>query len=152
MWPIVSEPSEARAGDQQAIVDVAVRYCWALDERQYDDLRQVFTPEATATLGGEDLVGVDAIIERVDRALTPLDASQHMVGTHQVVVDGDRATARCYLHAQHVKRGTEGGDNFIFAGIYADELVRTSDGWRIAHRTLTGVWTEGNPAVTGRRR
>ncbi len=138
--------------DRAAVVDLAVRYCWALDERNYDDLRHVFTPDATATLGGVDCVGIDAIIDRVDRALTRLDASMHLVGTHQVAVDGDRATARCYLHAQHVKRGVEGGDNFVVAGIYEDELVRTAAGWRIVHRTLSTVWTDGNPRVTERPR
>ncbi len=138
--------------DRAAVVDLAVRYCWALDERNYDDLRHVFTPDATATLGGVDCVGIDAIIDRVDRALTHLDASMHLVGTHQVAVDGDRATARCYLHAQHVKRGVEGGDNFVVAGIYEDELVRTAAGWRIVHRTLSTVWTDGNPRVTERPR
>ena len=150
MWLAVSGELQAMT-DRDAIVELTVRYCWALDDRNFDDLRQVFLPEATATLGGVDCVGIDAIIDRIDRALTPLDASQHLIGTHQVVLDGDGATARCYLHAQHVKRGTEGGDNFVVAGIYADRLVRTPDGWRIAHRTLTSVWTDGNPRVTGRR-
>jgi len=27
--------------------------------------------------------------------------------------------------------------------------VRTSHGWRIAHRKLTMLWTTGNPAVIG---
>ena len=44
-------------------------------------------------------------------------------------------------------RGTEGGDNYIIAGRYDDRVVRTPDGWRIAHRVLTVDWTEGNPAV-----
>ncbi len=153
MWRAVTDETQTRAlADHAAIVDLAVRYCWALDERNFDDLRQVFTPDATATLGGVDCAGIDAIIERVDRALTPLDASMHLVGSHQVAVDGDRATARCYLHAQHVRRGTEGGDNFVVAGIYDDRLVRTADGWRIAHRTLSTVWTDGNPEVTRRGR
>ncbi len=153
MWRTVTDETDTRAmADRSAIVDLAVRYCWALDERNFDDLRQVFTPDATATLGGVECVGIDAIIDRVDRALTPLDASMHMIGTHQVTVDGDRATARCYLHAQHVRRGTEGGDTFVVAGIYEDELVRARDGWRIVQRTLSTVWTDGNPTVTARSR
>ena len=66
---------------------------------------------------------------------------------HQVRVDGDTAGCRCYLVGQHVKKGTQGGDNFIMAGVYEDELARTADGWRITHRTLTIHWTDGNPAV-----
>ena len=64
--------------------------------------------------------------------------------------DGDTATCRCYLHAQHTLHGTPGGDNFIIAGRYVDDLVRTADGWRITHRVLHFDWNEGNPKVTGR--
>ena len=64
-------------------------------------------------------------------------------------LDGDRARSTCYLQAQHVGTGTEGGDHFIIAGRYDDELVRTPDGWRIRDRRLDIVWTSGNPAVLG---
>ena len=76
----------------------------------------------------------------------PLDVSQHMVSTHQFAVDGDRATGRCYLHAQHVA----GGGQFVVAGRYEDRYRRTPDGWRIEHRTLTVMWTAGDPAVLNR--
>ncbi len=133
--------------DRLAIVDLTHAYCWALDTHQWDDLRQVFLPDAHAVLGGSDLLGIDAIIARVQLALTPLDDSQHMVSTHQISVDGDRATSRCYLHAQHVRHGAVGGSNYIVAGRYEDNLVRTTEGWRIADRSLIVMWTEGNVEV-----
>lgn len=39
------------------------------------------------------------------------------------------------------------GDRFIVAGRYSDSLVRTEDGWCIAHRRRETWWTDGNPAV-----
>jgi hypothetical protein len=136
--------------DEQAIVDLTIAYTWALDTRHYDDLRAVFAPDATAFLGAVHCDGVDAIIARVDRALTRLDASQHIVSNHQVHVDGDRATCRCYFQAQHLLRGTPGGDTFIVAGTYEDAVARRPEGWRIVDRTLTTVWEFGNSAVLGR--
>lgn len=133
--------------DRMAIIELTHAYCWALDTHEWDDLRQVFLPDATAELGGSHLEGIEAIIARVALALTPLDDSQHMVSTHQIEVDGDRATCRCYLHAQHVRRAAPGGPNYVVAGRYEDELVRTSEGWRIARRSLIPMWTEGNQAV-----
>ena len=132
--------------DRQAIVDLTIAYAWALDMREFELLRHIFLPEATALLVDER-TGVDSIIERVRSALEPLDASHHLIGNHQVTVDGDRATCRCYLQAQHVREGTQGGSNYIFAGRYEDDLVRTAAGWRIARRTLVRVWSDGNPAV-----
>ena len=132
--------------DRQEIMDLTIAYTWALDMREFELLRDIFLPEATALLVDER-IGVDSIIERVRSALEPLDASHHLIGNHQVTLDGDRATCRCYLQAQHVRQGTQGGSNYIFAGRYEDNLVRTAAGWRIARRTLVRVWSDGNPAV-----
>ena len=71
---------------------------------------------------------------------------EHDGAVHQVRVDGDTATNRCYLQAQHVV----GGANYIVGGRYEDRLVRTDDGWRIAHRALIVMWTEGDPSVLRR--
>ncbi len=144
----ISSADLNRLIDERNIVAVATDYTWALDEHRWDDLRNVFTPEATANLSSPDsLVGVDAIIGRVRAALEPLDDSQHLVGNHRVVVDGDTATHRCYLHAQHIRRAANGGPTYIVAGRYEDELARTPDGWRITHRALIVMWTDGNTAV-----
>jgi ketosteroid isomerase-like protein len=134
--------------DERAIVDVAVRYCWALDTRDWAALGDVFLPDATAGLGtGAELVGLEAIAARCSAALTPLDDSQHIVSTHQVSVDGNTATHRCYLHAQHTRHAAGSGANYVIGGRYEDRLVRTPNGWRIAHRDLVMMWTEGNLGV-----
>ena len=133
------------SADTDALRDLTVAYCWALDSRSFDELDDVFLPDATASLGRE-LDGREAIKERIRDALVPLDVSQHMVSTHQFAVDGDRATGRCYLHAQHVA----GGGQFVVAGRYEDRFRRTPDGWRIEHRSLYVMWTAGDPAVLNR--
>jgi len=131
--------------DKDEIIELTVAYCWALDTRQYDELSGVFLPDATAELG-RSLHGIEAIKGRVAEALDPLDASQHMVATHQVKIDGDRATGRTYLQAQHIKAGAL----FMVGGRYDDRFVRTSAGWRIEHRELTVLWTDGDAAVLQR--
>lgn len=136
-----------RLADRAEIVDVTVRYALALDTKDFDALDDVFTPDARADLL-EDLEGREAIKARIRRAIEPLDRTQHLVGNHLVVVDGDRATCSSYLQSQHVRRAAEGGPNFIVAGRYEDRLIRTSNGWRIEFRRLSVWWTEGNARVT----
>lgn len=136
-----------RLADRAEIVDVTVRYALALDTKDFDGLDDVFTPDARADLL-EDLEGREAIKARIRRAIEPLDRTQHLVGNHFVVVDGDRATCSSYLQSQHVRRAAEGGPNFIVAGRYEDRLIRTSNGWRIEFRRLSVWWTEGNAGVT----
>lgn len=133
--------------DRFAIIDVTFRYCWALDSRDLGGLDSVFLEDAQADLLAPRLIGREAIRARIASAINPLDATQHTVTNHMITVDGDRATCRCYLHSQHVRKVAEGSPNYVVAGRYEDELVRTPDGWRIALRRLVPVWSEGNLEV-----
>lgn len=132
--------------DRLAITDLTVAYCWAIDGHRWDDLERVFTPDAHAELG-RSCDGIVAIKGRIEEALGPLDDSQHIVTNHEVRVEGDAGTCRCYFHAQHVRDSASGGSNFIVAGRYEDDVVRTPAGWRITRRVLTVMWTVGNSAV-----
>lgn len=136
--------------DRADIIDLAVRYTWALDTKHIDGLDDVFTPDATAMLRGVGCDGRDQIKARIGGAILRLDRTQHLVGNHEVTIDGDMATHRCHLQSQHVRSGTDGGDNHIVGGYYEDRIVRTPAGWRIAHRLMQETWTDGNPAVTQR--
>jgi 3-phenylpropionate/cinnamic acid dioxygenase small subunit len=126
---------------------VTIRYCWALDTKDWSVLDSVFTEDANGDLL-EDVVGRVAIKKRVETALSRMDETQHLISNHQIVVQGDTATCRCYLQAQHVRKAAHGGPNFIIAGRYEDELKRTPEGWRISFRRLVVMWTDGNPAVS----
>ena len=126
--------------DERAILALATGYALALDDRRWDDLAELFTPDATALYGGVEHVGVAAIVARCRSALETLDASHHLVGTHSVELRGDESTHRCYLQAQHVRNRS----HYLVAGQYRDHCVRTEAGWRIARRELHVSWTEGD--------
>lgn len=129
--------------DRDEIIDLAVRYTWALDSRDLEDMRNVFTPNATGMLRGIECDGADAIIERIaGGAMDRFDRTQHLTGNHQVSIDGDTATHRCQLQAQHVR---DNGDSLIIGGYYEDRLVRTTDGWRISHRLMEQTWISPHP-------
>ncbi len=136
--------------DRDAIIALTISYCWAVDTKAWDQLRNVFTEDATARMGSTDQSSRDEIIERIRIALSPLESSQHLVSNHQVDVDGDVASGRCYLQAQHNRPDFEGGSLWLAGGRYEDEFTRTEDGWRIRHRALTIMWHEGNRSVMGR--
>ena len=142
------EAAVATMVDRMAIIELTHRYCWALDSRSWELLDDVFLPDATGDLRSATLIeGRDAIRDRIRRSIDPLDATQHTVSNHMIEIDGATATSRCYLHSQHVRRGAPGGELFVIAGRYEDQLVRTAAGWRIAFRRLVQVWQDGNLAV-----
>ena len=138
-----------RLVDEREIIGLAVRYCHAVDARDYDALRDVFVADATADLAGIGEVGLEAIIARCRRVLDPCNATQHLVGNHLVTLDGDTATAQCEVQAQHIRRGVDGGSTFTLGGRYRDQVTRTPAGWRITHRDLETSWVTGNPGVLG---
>ncbi len=137
--------------DHHDVCNLLYRYAQALDEKNWELLATCFTPDAVAlygeVLGRKD--GFEAIRETCRSALGKLDSSQHIISNPEIEIDGDRATSRCYVHAQHTKAGTPGGDNMIIGGTYLDEIVRTADGWRIQQRELRFLWQEGNQAILG---
>ena len=142
------------AFDRAMIADLLARYCRALDDHEWEIVAGCFVPEAVFRHPGGAADGAEAIVARARAALTPLSASQHLLGTIVIDlgVDGDtdRATCSSYFQAQHVGEGTEGGDQYLIAGTYRDELVRTGDGWRISRRHQTYRWRAGNRAVVMR--
>jgi len=136
--------------DRQAMVDVTARYCWAIDGRDWADLANVFTEDASVDYGSLPTIhGLPEIQALVAKVLTPLDSSQHMVTNHQIETHEGETRSRCYFHAQHTRKELEGGVNYIVAGIYRDVWSHTPAGWRIHSRELEVLWTEGNAAVVG---
>ncbi|WP_419918214.1 nuclear transport factor 2 family protein [Candidatus Poriferisocius sp.] len=133
--------------DRDAIRHIQIRYAWSLDSHRWDALAEVFLADAVADYRGERFEGLAAIVAKCASSLEPADASQHLNGCHWADVDGDKAVAGCYFIATKYVAGTPGGDTFIVGGKYIDQMVRTPDGWRIAHRLLEQTFLDGNPEV-----
>ena len=133
--------------DVNEVIALTIKYCWSLDERDWESLSEVFSSDAYAKYGVTEHEGIDSIVERCQKALLPLDFSHHMVSNHMVEIEGDKASCKCYFQAQHVRTSAIGGDNFLIAGKYEDELIRDNEEWKITSRVLTKIWTEGNEKV-----
>jgi hypothetical protein len=80
-------------------------------------------------------------------ALQPLTSSQHMNTNQWAEIDGDLAQAGCYFMVHMHKEGVTGGEHFEMGGRYDDELVRAAGGWQFSKRTITILWSDGNPKV-----
>ncbi len=147
-WPVQVDDLIQLLIDERDIRDVLHRYATALDRKDWSLLSACFVPEACAeyeTIGL--LEGYQAIEKLCRTALRNMSVTQHLIGNIDIRVNGDSASSTCYLHAQHVRPDTSGGDSNIIAGAYEDDLVRTTQGWRIRHRILRVWWTFGNPEI-----
>ena len=77
--------------DREDIIDLAVRYAWALDSKNVDGLRDVFLPDATAMLRGVECNGVDAISKRRMAAMAG-DCSEGPEGRVSIRIDREAKT------------------------------------------------------------
>jgi len=133
--------------DENAVRNVIAMTAITQDARDWAGHAACFMPDAHYTHPKGEIVGTDDIVARSKAALTPLDSTQHLVGSVHVVVEGDTAESTAYFVAQHVREAAEGGRLFVIAGTYRDSFVRDGATWRIAHRRQTYSWRDGNPDV-----
>jgi SnoaL-like domain len=124
-----------RLEDRQEIQDLAVRYGFYVDDRDYDSLRALFAPDGclrtnVGVIKGE---GIDGVAEYFARHLPELGVSNHFVHGHLIDfddVDNDRATGLVAGHAEVWRDGKP----MVTALRYLDKYSRTADGWRFLER------------------
>jgi len=124
-------------------------YVVAVDTRELSLFDQCFVPDAQIILGGVGELTPASYREMAGPALGHLSATQHHLGLPLIDLDGDKAHARCYFIAQHVRNDLAPNPFLMIGGWYTDDLVRTEQGWRITRRIGTAVWYDGNPQVLG---
>jgi 3-phenylpropionate/cinnamic acid dioxygenase small subunit len=123
--------------DRLEIQDLLARYSYAIDERNWDALDTVFTPDAVIDYSetGGAAGSVAQIKAWLPKAMERFPRYQHMVATTKLELAGDAARSRTCLFNPMVYQDDDGAEKVFFIGLwYRDKLVRTADGWRIAER------------------
>jgi SnoaL-like protein len=121
--------------DRWAIQELSVRYARAVDDRDFELLGTVFTPDAAFGQASE-IVGRDAIVAHIRALLQGCGESQHLLGNHVVTVDGARARMSCAVRAFHRGAGDRRELVYEMLGDYHDDVRRTAVGWLISRRWL----------------
>lgn len=121
--------------DRLEIQQVLIDYSTAIDQRRFDDLDAVFTPDAYIDYRAAG--GIDGQYPQIKawlaEVLPNFPAYSHMLGNFDIRVDGDTASARTICFNPMVF--DEVSKQTLFVGIwYCDELRRTPDGWRLSRR------------------
>ena len=120
--------------DRLEIQQLLVDYASAIDERRFDDLDHVFTPDAY--IDYRAMGGIDGHYPKVKawlaEVLPNFGAYYHLVGNFDLRLSGDTASGRtmCFNPMQLSADG-----QVLFCALwYVDEFTRTSQGWRITRR------------------
>lgn len=136
--------------DRLEIQDLFARYSFAIDERDWDALDRVFTPDARIDYSetGGARGSFPAIKAWLPIALERFAMFQHMVATTRLDLTGDTATSRTILFNPMVHRDAAGAEQVFFIGLwYRDRLVRTGEGWRIAERYEEKAYSHNVPQM-----
>ena len=145
-----------RLADHLAIIHTIQQVARAFDEKLHDELLpKVFTEDASVLyrLRGQRIdfsmpKGLELYKYFHDRCYW----TQHHVSPHVVSIDGDKAKASTPVHAVHLQiRNDNSHNHWVIAAVYHDELVKTSEGWRIRQRRAMCPYVEGDFLIEGVR-
>lgn len=124
--------------DRYEINQVIYEYCRTLDEMDLPKLTALFTEDCVVDYGPDIKSEGSAALRRdLERMWRWKRTSHHAGGVQIEFVGAELARATSYVLAWHE---APNGSTATMMGQYHDELRRTAQGWRIAHRTqvLTG--------------
>lgn len=130
------------------IEDVLTRYCYAVDDREWDSYRNLFTADAVIDdrVTGGLHSGVEEHIQYLKRALSKVLLSQHAISTVHIDLNTDSAQVRAHCSCPMVVDLGEEKRHVFFQGLwYRNSLTRTNNGWKISRLVEEGYWAYNVP-------
>ena len=130
--------------DRIAAEDLLTRYATAVDRRDWEQYRSIFTADAEIdyTSAGGIAGTVDEVVEFLSTSLELFEMTQHLVSNIDLEVNGDSATVTAMFHNP---MRLPGGDTWFTGGWYHHDLVRTPDGWRSRRLREESAWFDRAP-------
>ena len=136
--------------DRDELVELMSRYATMSDTKNWDELpRTVFCAEFTSDFSSLGVpvttVGRDEWARQSRQAFAGWTATHHSITNHRIAIDGDRATIRAHVRAEHwapPEVAAGGANSWLVVGFYDNVAVRTPDGWRLSAIKLTAIHQE----------
>ena len=135
------------AGDRLAILELLARYTRGVDRADLDQLNALWADGAIVDYGdgpNDARTWAAGLVAALRRHFL---RTQHMLGQSIIDLHGDTAEAETWCQAYHEMETPDGRIEIIVGGRYLDRLVRTADGWRIAHRRYVLDWNQNGPST-----
>ena len=130
--------------DRIAAEDLLTRYATAVDRRDWQQYRSIFTADAEIdyTSAGGIAGTVDEVVEFLSTSLEMFEMTQHLVSNIDLEVNGESATVTAMFNNP---MRLPGGDTWFTGGWYHHDLVRTPDGWRSRRLREESAWFDRAP-------
>ena len=144
-----SQPTTSSTTHQASPQRVFMRMLHAIDNKRWGIVRQQLADRVYTDY--ENLFGAAPVTQSADKLvaawkqlLTPLSATQHLLGTPDVRIQGTTATLQASVRAYHVARGLADGERWMVAGQYHATFTKTPKGWKLSRLRLDAQDQEGN--------
>jgi uncharacterized protein (TIGR02246 family) len=134
-----------RIADELAINALLTTYARAVDSKDWELYRSVFTPDAHIdyTSAGAVAGSRDEVAEWLAAGFAAIPWSMHYITNVEAEIDGDTATVRAMFYNPMQLPGMS--EMSACGGYYHHELVRTPDGWRSRRLREDNVWFANRP-------
>lgn len=131
--------------DEQLIAALLYRYARAVDTKDWELYRSVFTDDAHIdySSGGATVGSRDAVTAWLATNFGALPWSMHYITNIESEISGDVATVRAMFYNPMQLPGMS--EMSSCGGNYHHELVRTPDGWRSRYLREESVWFSNPP-------
>ncbi|MEM8857220.1 MAG: nuclear transport factor 2 family protein [Chloroflexota bacterium] len=131
----------------QAIINTVNQMAFSADIHDWAQCRSTFADEIfvdyTSMAGGKPAtIPADALIDSWQGLLPGFTATQHLLGTHIIEVNGDSAVCDAHFQATHVIDE----ESWTLGGRYQFNLQYSSGVWQITGITMTVLWSAGDQA------
>ena len=127
--------------DKDAIRDLVLCYSRAIDRKDLELLRDLYTEDGTDTHGDSFHGSATEFCAFIAKALPHLQYSGHHACNHLISVEGDEGNGEVYALAYHYIRDRQNPSQWvedIMAVRYIDNYRRCADGkWRFSKRVVT---------------
>lgn len=134
-----------RLADELEIRALLSRYARAVDTKDWDLYRSVFTDDAHIdySSAGAPAGSPDEVAAWLEAGFAAIPWSMHYITNIECDIDGDTATVRAMFYNPMQLPGVQ--DQSCCGGYYFHDLVRTPDGWRSRNLREENVWFVGKP-------
>jgi hypothetical protein len=133
--------------DEVAIAALLYRYARAVDTKDWELYRSVFTDDAYIdySSAGAAAGSRDEVADWLSQGFTAIPMSMHYITNIECDIDGETARVRAMFYNPMQLPGMS--ELSYCGGYYHHELVRTPDGWRSRHLREENVWFVNSPAA-----
>jgi 3-phenylpropionate/cinnamic acid dioxygenase small subunit len=132
--------SVERLLDERAVRHVMLRYARGVDDRDWEQVRSCFAPDAFVLGTGHSGVR-DEYLDQLFVGVARFGVTMHTIGNQILEVDGDSARTETDLIARHFRDADGSDEELVLAVRYHDQLRRDGSGWVITRREVRRLWS-----------